>query len=79
MKDSPPGLGDYFLDSLQGDIRSLTIYAGIHSTADGFHRMLARRFPFAIYYLFENQTVDIYAVLDCRRDPEWIIRRLESS
>ena len=42
------GLGDYFLDCIQADVRSLTIYAGVHETADGFHRMLSKRFPFAI-------------------------------
>ncbi len=31
-----PGLGDYFLDSIQADVKSLRIYAGIHVTADGF-------------------------------------------
>lgn len=73
------GLGSYFLDCIQADVRSLIIYAGIHETADGFHRMLSKRFPFAIYYLFENERVDVYAILDCRRDPEWIAKRLVAS
>ena len=73
------GLGDYFLDCIQADVRSLRIYAGIHETAEGFHRMLAKRFPFAVYYLIEEQRVDVYAILDCRRDPDWIAKRLDSS
>ena len=73
------GLGDYFLDCIQADVQSLRIYAGIHEMAEGFHRMLVKRFPFALYYLIEGETVDIYAILDCRRDPEWIIKRLEAS
>lgn len=73
------GLGTYFLDCIQADVRSLIIYAGIHETADGFHRMLSKRFPFAIYDLFESERVDVYAILDCRRDPEWIAKRLASS
>ena len=73
------GLGDYFLDSIQADVRSLKLYAGIHEMSEGFHRMLARRFPFAVYYLIENETIDVYAILDCRRDPEWIVKRLDSS
>ena len=71
------GLGDYFLDSIQADVKSLKIYAGIHETADGFHRMLAKRFPFAVYYPIENRRVDVYAILDCRRRPEWITHRLK--
>lgn len=72
------GLGDYFLDCIQADVRSLRIYAGIHETAEGLHRMLVKRFPFAVYYLIEEEVVDIYAILDCRRDPDWIVKRLES-
>jgi plasmid stabilization system protein ParE len=74
-----PGVGDYFLDCLQADVQSLRLYAGIHEKAEGFHRMLAKRFPFAVYYLFESDCVDIYAILDCRRDPNWIAKRLRSS
>ncbi len=78
-EENAVGLGDYFLDCIQADVHSLKIYAGIHSVADGFHRMLAKRFPFAIYYLQEKRTVDVYAILDCRRDPNWIVNRLDSS
>ena len=74
-----PGLGDYFLDCIQADVRSLKLYAGIHEMSEGFHRMLAKRFPFAVYYLIETETIDVYAVLDCRRDPGWIVKRLDSS
>jgi hypothetical protein len=48
-EDQSPGLGDYFLDSLYSDIESLKFYAGIHSLHHGYHRLLAKRFPFAIY------------------------------
>lgn len=73
------GLGDYFLDSIQADVRSLKIYAGVHEMADDFHRLLAKRFPFAVYYLLEGEYIDVYAILDCRRDPDWIVKRLDSS
>ena len=70
------GLGDYFLDSLFTDIDSLQVYAGIHALHFGYHRLLAKRFPFAIYYRVENQVVRVYAILDCRRNPAWIRNRL---
>ena len=76
---SSPGLGDYFLDCIQADVSSLEKFAGIHEVIAGFHRMLVKRFPFAVYYLIESQTVDVFAVLDCRRDPGWIAKRLDSS
>jgi plasmid stabilization system protein ParE len=78
-ENNAPGLGDYFLDCIQADVRSLKFYAGIHEMSEGLHRMLAKRFPFAVYYLIERETIDVYAILDCRRDPEWIVKRLDSS
>ncbi|MBF0220345.1 MAG: type II toxin-antitoxin system RelE/ParE family toxin [Gammaproteobacteria bacterium] len=72
------GVGDYFLDSLFADIDSLIIYHGVHSLLfNRYYRMLAKRFPFAIYYTIEDETIVIYAVLDNRRDPAWIEGRLE--
>ena len=43
-------VGDYFLDSLFSDIDSLELYAGVHMKVFDYHRMLARRFPYAVYY-----------------------------
>jgi hypothetical protein len=63
------GLGVYFLDSLFSDIDSLRLYAGIHRKVFGFHRLLSKRFPFAIYYSMESDIALVTAVLDCRRDP----------
>ncbi|OGV63831.1 MAG: hypothetical protein A2283_06365 [Lentisphaerae bacterium RIFOXYA12_FULL_48_11] len=69
-------LGDYFLDSLYSDIDSLQLFFGIHPKHFGYYRSLSKRFPFAIYYRIEARSVRIYAVLDCRRNPEWIENRL---
>ena len=71
-----PGVGGYFAAALAADIDSLMLFAGIHPLEFGFHRALARRFPFGIYYLVEGDVVRIYAVLDLRRDPAWVRRRL---
>lgn len=62
-------IGDYFLDSLFADIDSLEIYAGIHMTVFDFHRLLAKRFPFAVYYKIDGDTCLVWRVLDCRQDP----------
>jgi len=71
------GLGDYFLDSLTADIDSLVFHGGIHRKVLGFHRLLAKTFPFAVYDSIEGSTVRVQAVLDCRRDPRWIKHRLK--
>ena len=70
------GLGSYFLDCLFSDIDSLILYAGIHRIVFGYHRLLFKRFPFAIYYSVEHDVARVHAVLDCRRNPTWIRRRL---
>jgi plasmid stabilization system protein ParE len=72
-----PGVGDYFWDSLFTDIESLMIYAGIHSEVHGLYRMLAKRFPYAIYYEIADGVVYVVAVLPMRRDPAWIRMKLE--
>lgn len=71
-----PGVGDYFFDSIFAEIDSLVLYAGIHHRHFGFHRLLARRFPFAIYYRVISDEVVVFRVLDCRRDPNWIRKAL---
>ena len=70
------GLGDYFLNTLFADIDSLRLYAGIHSKAFGFYRLLSSRFPYAIYYSLLNGTVFVIAVLDCRQNPFRTEKRL---
>ena len=71
------GLGSYFLDSVFADVDSLKLYAGIHRRVFGFYRLLAKRFPYAIYYAMDAEQVFIRAILDCRRDPNWIRRKLK--
>lgn len=70
------GLGGYFLDSLYSDIDSLLLYAGIHSQHFGKYRLLANRFPYAVYYELRDDLIMVRAVLDLRRDPVWTSRKL---
>ena len=76
-EEQQTGLGSYFLTNLYADIESLRIYGGIHRKAyKGFHRLLSRRFPFAVFYTVREETVFVRAVVDCRRNPAWIRKRL---
>ena len=70
------GVGDYFFDSIFSEIDSLALYAGIHSKRFAFHRLLARRFPYAVYYRVVAEEVVVFRVLDCRRDPHRTRRSL---
>ena len=74
------GLGGYFLDSLFADVDSLILYAGIHRKIFGFHRLLANRFPYAIYYRMETENeVVVFRVLDCRQNPRKIRASLKKT
>jgi uncharacterized membrane protein len=57
-------------------ILTLILFAGVHPIYFGFHRILSKRFPFGIYYEVEDEVVYVYAILDLRRDPLWIRKRL---
>ena len=76
-EDQQPGLGSYFLATLFADIESLRLYGGVHRQPyRNYHRLLSKRFPFAVFYKAEQETVFVHAVVDCRRDPAWIRKRL---
>jgi hypothetical protein len=71
------GIGDYFLANLYADIESLRLYGGIHlKPYKNYHRLLSKRFPFAVFYTVNDKTVFVHAILDCRRDPAWLRKRL---
>jgi len=73
-----PGLGTYFMDILCSDIESLLLYAGIHPTHFGrFHRLLSKRFPYAVFYQIKGSDILVRAILDLRRDPVRIARKLD--
>ncbi|MBC8182608.1 type II toxin-antitoxin system RelE/ParE family toxin [candidate division KSB1 bacterium] len=74
-----PGLGFYFLDSIYSDIDSLIYFGGIHIEIYGYHRLLSKRFPFSVYYKIDEDIVKIFAVLDNRRNPSWIRKRLTTN
>ena len=73
------GLGDYFFDSLFSDIDSLSLYGGIHRKVLGYHRMLVRRFPYAVYYKLDpDGSVVVYRALDCRQNPAKTVHDLQT-
>ena len=73
-----PNIGDYFWDCLIADIESLLFYAGIHERHHGFYKMLAKRFPYAIYYDIVDDAARVAAILPMRRDPAWIVQQLDN-
>ena len=64
------------IGAVSSEIESLVLYAGIHRKVGGFLRLLAYKFPFAVYYDIVGDSVRVWAVIDCRRKPEWIKQTL---
>lgn len=58
------GLGPYFLQSLFADMESLQVHGGAHRIVyRNYHRALAKRFPFAIFYTVSGERVLVHAWL----------------
>ena len=70
------GLGVHFFKSLFSDIDSLLLHAGIHPVHFGYHRLLSKRFPYAIFYRLEDDLIVVRRVMDIRRDPNQTRRAL---
>ncbi len=63
------GLGEYFFDSLFSDIDSLALYGGIHQKVYEYHRLLSKRFPYAIYYKFEEKRLVVEKISQSLTEP----------
>ena len=72
------GLGTYFQDAIFSDIDALLLYAGIHQQFFGYYRALSKRFPYAIYYRLNAETIQVWRVLDYRQNPARITKALSS-
>ena len=66
------GLGKYFRESILKDVDALASHGGVHAKVFGYHRSLTK----PIYYRVEANLVRVRAILDCRRNPSWIRRRV---
>jgi plasmid stabilization system protein ParE len=71
-----PGLGPQFLEQLRLIYRRiLENPLGYEEQRSGIRRGLMRRFPYAVYFSIEEETILILAVLHTARDPaEWQLR-----
>lgn len=71
-------VGQYFRNAILSYLQSLAVVGGVHEKRFGYFCMPAKRFPFAIYYSLSDDTVSVVAVLDERRNPDWIQHRLQN-
>ncbi|MCB1230395.1 MAG: type II toxin-antitoxin system RelE/ParE family toxin [Verrucomicrobiae bacterium] len=72
------GLGADFYSALMAEIlnRLPTIYSIKPLVTGNVRWLLTDRFPWAIYYSFDDEVITVHAVLDCRQNPDQIRNRL---
>ena len=77
MEEQREGRGDQFLRHLK-ELEALLIShprMGV-SVGDGIRKLLVPRFDYGIFYTMEGRRIMVAAVLDPRRDPDYIRSRL---
>jgi len=72
-----PGLGEEFLRifyAFAGELpRNPLLYPKVYNE---FRRRLLRRFPYAIYFMVENDQIVVFGLFHCARDPRTIQAKL---
>lgn len=71
------GVGSYFLECLFSDIDSLLLCRGDSPNSLRVSSFAVQTFSVAIYYDIVGELIRVHAILDCRRNPAWIRKRLE--
>lgn len=71
------GLGEEFLSCVDACIGAICRMPEMHAIVHlQYRRALVRRFPYAVFYEYAEDTVTVYAVFHASRDPEKWRRRL---
>ncbi len=77
LEDAIPGLGERFSERVEEELDRLIAFPEAGSLYwPPFRKLLVRDFPFGIFYSVEGRRVIVQTVLDLRRDPQAIRRRL---
>ncbi|MBN1866352.1 type II toxin-antitoxin system RelE/ParE family toxin [Candidatus Sumerlaeota bacterium] len=72
-----PGLGEESLSCVDACIQSLCRNPEMHGVVHAaYRRGLVRRFPYSVFYEHAGNTVTVYCVFHCSRDPEKWRQRL---
>jgi plasmid stabilization system protein ParE len=65
------GLGEDFLVRVDACLRAICRLPEMHAVVyKGYRKALVRRFPYAVFYEYENATVTVYCIIHTSRDPE---------
>jgi len=76
-EEKVPGLGEEFLQMFYDCAKGLPSNALIYHKVHGdFRRCILRRFPYAIYFLINENEVIVFGLFHCARDPRTIKLKL---
>jgi plasmid stabilization system protein ParE len=65
-----PGLGDEFLSKIEDALENVSSTPEMHPCiCQKIRRKLIRRFPYGIYYIFENGKVSVLGIVNLLRHP----------
>ena len=71
------GLGEEFLSRVDACIQATRRNPELHPIVhENYRRALVRRFPYAVFYEFADDTVTVYCIFHTARDPQRWRRRL---
>jgi len=71
------GLGEEFLGCVDACLQSICRTPGQHPVVyETYRRGLIRRFPYALFYEYSQNSVTVYGIFHTARDPEKWRRRL---
>jgi plasmid stabilization system protein ParE len=71
------GLGDDFLANLERAYKLIAENPAHYPVRfDSFRRILVKRFPYAIYFDYDDNTVFVHYVFHCAQNPDKLMIRL---
>jgi plasmid stabilization system protein ParE len=70
------GLGSEFIDCIDDAINSILLNPESYAIVfKNIRRILVRRFPYAVYYIYEESVIVVLAVFHFKRNPKsWLLR-----
>lgn len=70
-EERQPGLGEEFLRCVDACLQTIRRNPEMHGIVhESYRRALIRRFPYAIFYEYADDTVTVYAIFHCSQDPK---------
>ncbi|MEO5721434.1 MAG: type II toxin-antitoxin system RelE/ParE family toxin [Chthoniobacterales bacterium] len=72
-----PGLGQRCTISVLASLTKLSELSGVHAQFGRYHRMIEKTYHLGIYYREAGEDTLVLAILDLRRDPNWIRKQLQ--